>query len=267
MQFMFKRKYSLAIAAKAGILMRKIYQQVKFVVDSAVKPRNDVALVCSRIKLPNDVGLLARFKCYQYLMLGFMLFLFTGLAFAATADQTLASLLKKYNAYAASFKQTTFDSSNMIINSSSGNFMFQRPGKFRWHTLKPSEQIIIANNDTLWIYDVDLQQVTKRKINKQAAFNPAELLTGKISILQKNFNIKAHTNNGRLIFQLTPKNKQVNFQQVNLEFDQGLLMTMQVVNNLGQTSVFTFTQIQLNPKLNSSLFDFKAPKGVDVLQQ
>ena len=35
-----------------------------------------------------------------------------------------------------------------------------RPGRFRWETSDPYQQTVIANGDTLWIYDVDLKQAS-----------------------------------------------------------------------------------------------------------
>ena len=38
----------------------------------------------------------------------------------------------------------------------------QRPGKLRWAYSKPFEQLIVGDGSTLWIYDKELAQITKR---------------------------------------------------------------------------------------------------------
>jgi outer membrane lipoprotein carrier protein len=38
-----------------------------------------------------------------------------------------------------------------------------RPNRFRFHYRKPFEQTIVADGQTLWLHDVDLNQVTARK--------------------------------------------------------------------------------------------------------
>ena len=47
--------------------------------------------------------------------------------------------------------------------TSSGTFEFSRPSRFRFIYKKPFEQTIVADGQTLWLYDVDLNQVTARK--------------------------------------------------------------------------------------------------------
>lgn len=49
----------------------------------------------------------------------------------------------------------------------SGTFEFQRPGKFRFVYVKPFEQTIVADGKTLWLHDVDLNQVTSRPQDQQ----------------------------------------------------------------------------------------------------
>ena len=44
--------------------------------------------------------------------------------------------------------------------TSTGTFEFQRPNRFRFDYRKPFEQTIVADGQTLWLYDVDLNQVT-----------------------------------------------------------------------------------------------------------
>ena len=39
--------------------------------------------------------------------------------------------------------------------TSSGTFAFQRPGRFKFIYQKPFEQTIVADGQTLWLYDVD----------------------------------------------------------------------------------------------------------------
>jgi outer membrane lipoprotein carrier protein len=47
--------------------------------------------------------------------------------------------------------------------TSSGTFEFSRPNRFRFNYKKPFEQTIVADGQTLWLHDIDLNQVTSRK--------------------------------------------------------------------------------------------------------
>src|SRR6185369_16836028 len=44
--------------------------------------------------------------------------------------------------------------------TSTGTFEFTRPNRFRFDYKKPFEQVIVADGQTLWLFDVDLNQVT-----------------------------------------------------------------------------------------------------------
>ena len=42
----------------------------------------------------------------------------------------------------------------------------ERPGRFRWQTKEPMEQLVVADGQKMWVYDVDLEQVTVKKQEK-----------------------------------------------------------------------------------------------------
>lgn len=197
-----------------------------------------------------------------------LLFMVT-LAFGATDPvvDELNTLLNAYQTYQANFTQETYMEGGGPAQKSSGRVMMMRPGKFRWETNQPTQQIVIANGDTLWIYDVDLQQATRQTIATQGGVNPAALLTGDVPTLIKQFAITKIKRQGAVWFQLTPKSTDNSFTLVQMQFRQGELVNIRVKNNLGQTSRFHFTGVRLNAHLNPKLFIFTPPKGVDVLKQ
>lgn len=196
---------------------------------------------------------------FRQLFWVFILFFVSATAIADTAVAELSQLLGNYKTYQASFTQAP--------PKSSGRVMMMRPGKFRWETYNPTRQIVIANGDTLWVYDVDLQQATQQRVSSQGGTNPAALLTGNISVLTKRFSVTKIKRNGAIWFQLTPKSTSNTFTLVQMQFSSGKLVNMLVKNNLGQTTRFHFYNIRLNAPLSSQLFIFKPPRGVDVLKQ
>ena len=60
--------------------------------------------------------------------------------------------------------------------TSSGTFEFQRPNRFRFAYRKPFEQVIVADGQTLWLHDPDLNQVTARRQAQALASTPAALV-------------------------------------------------------------------------------------------
>jgi len=60
--------------------------------------------------------------------------------------------------------------------TSSGTFEFQRPDRFRFEYTKPFEQTIVADGQTLWLYDADLNQASSRRQQDVLGNTPATLL-------------------------------------------------------------------------------------------
>lgn len=148
-----------------------------------------------------------------------------------------------------------------------GTMALERPGKFRWETLSPNHQIIIANGQYIWFYDVDLEQATVQNL-KQHANSPALLLSGSTTALEERFKIlECATKENDVSFRLAPRMNQDMVKEVLLKFAANKLKQMSVVDNLGQKTLFEFSQVKINPKLSRTLFQFHPPKNVDVIKQ
>lgn len=192
-----------------------------------------------------------------------LLLVFSVPIFANPADQ-LTSLLGSFTTYQASFKQWTVNDQHQVQSQSSGTFAIERPNKFRWQTAAPNNELIIANGDKLWHYDASLMQATEQTLQPGTQTqNPAMLLSSKVHDLANTFAISAVTLQNQQWFKLLPK-KTTSYQAIYLHFLHHQLTKIIVVNNLGERSLFQFSNIKLNQTLPSSEFTFKPPRGVDV---
>ncbi|WP_207003043.1 outer membrane lipoprotein chaperone LolA [Trinickia mobilis] len=152
-----------------------------------------------------------------------------------------------------------------IETTSSGTFLFARPGKFIWSYEKPYEQVLQADGDNLYVYDKDLNQVTVRKLGGSLGASPAAILFGS-NDLDKNFTLKdAGVKDGIDWLELTPKAKDTQFQRVGIGFRDGNLEAMELHDVFGNVTLLTFSNIQKNPPLKADTFKFVVPKGADVL--
>lgn len=154
-----------------------------------------------------------------------------------------------------------------VASTSSGTFAFSRPGKFTWRYLKPYDQLLQADGQTLYIYDKDLNQVTERKLDNALGSSPAAILFGS-NDLSKNFDVKnGATRDGVEWLELTPKSKDTQFERIGIGFKSGDLEAMELRDAFGNTTMLTFTGIQKNPSLPADTFRFTVPKGADVMKQ
>lgn len=181
------------------------------------------------------------------------------------AANQLSQLLNHFTTFQADFMQKTFSYNRQLLQKSDGSVEIMRPGNFRWTTQKPTRQLVITNGKTLWIYDVDLQQVTTQPVD-QGPMSPAKLLSGQTITLLKQFDVHMIPHKSAVVFQLIPKQSNQQFRSISMAFVNNQLHSMQIQNNLEQTTIFTFSNVKINSRLSSSQFNFKAPKGVDVLR-
>jgi outer membrane lipoprotein carrier protein len=152
-----------------------------------------------------------------------------------------------------------------VSGTSSGTFVFARPGKFIWTYEKPYVQVLQADGENLYVYDKDLNQVTIRKLGGALGASPAAILFGS-NDLDKNFTLRdAGVKGGIDWLELTPKARDTQFQSVGIGFRDGNLEAMELHDVFGNVTLLTFSNIQKNPPLKSGSFKFTVPKGADVI--
>lgn len=154
--------------------------------------------------------------------------------------------------------------------TSTGSFAFERPGHFRFDYRKPFEQVLVADGQTLWLYDVDLNQVTARKQAQVLGATPAALITNAASLqaLQADFTLKdAPDRDGLSWVNAVPKTRDSQLQRVDIGFRGNELAALDIVDSFGQRSVLSFSKVELNPALPAATFQFKPPAGADVVRQ
>ena len=158
--------------------------------------------------------------------------------------------------------------------SSSGTFEFSRPNRFRFIYKKPFEQSIVADGQTLWLYDTDLNQVTARKQASALGSTPAALIAAApdLRALQADFTLAAAPDAEGLQWVVaTPRAKEGQLQSVRVGFRPGEkssgLAALEILDSFGQRSVLSFSKVEVNPALPADTFRFTPPKGADVIRQ
>jgi outer membrane lipoprotein carrier protein len=191
--------------------------------------------------------------------------LFAGAANADAVD-SLRDFAQNVKSGKASFTQTVTSVDGAKKKTSSGQFEFVRPNRFRFVYARPFEQHIVADGQKVWLYDVDLNQVTVRPLAQALGATPAALLAG--ATLDKEFELKAApTAEGFEWVLATPKVKDGPIQSLRVGFKGKDLAALDIVDAFGQRSALRFTALEQNVKLSEDQFRVTPPKGADVIQQ
>ena len=157
--------------------------------------------------------------------------------------------------------------------TSSGTLEFQRPGRFRFSYKKPFEQTLVADGQTLWLHDPDLQQVTARVQAQVLGSTPLALIVSSTDLagLQKDFLLQSDpAREGLQWVKATPRRPdgQVQYALAGLRAGERgpELVRLEVLDAMGQRSVLSFSAFELNPALKADVFQFHPPAGTDVIR-
>jgi outer membrane lipoprotein carrier protein len=204
---------------------------------------------------------------YRTLFVTTFFLLLASTAYAGASDK-LRNFISSSQSGQANFTQVVQDKNGKKIQSASGTMQFVRPGKFRWMYQKPYEQIIVGDGAKFWLYDVDLNQVTVKKMGAALGSSPAALLSGSNEIEREFSLAEDGSRDGLEWLQATPKGKgqDNSFEKMRMAFNaQSELVVMELSDMFGHKTLLRFSAMQRNPKIAEQQFRFVPPKGVDVL--
>lgn len=188
-------------------------------------------------------------------------------AHADPASDALTQLLNNIHTMQANFNEVIKDTKGKTLNQSQGKMSLERPGKFRWDVTQPNSQLIVTNGKKIWVYDADLEQLTIRYLSKEGGEAPALLLSNTNETLARDFRVEMLNDSTIQTFILKPKDKGSMFETIKLGFENKQIKQMQLADHLGHVTVIQFNHIVVNNSLSPSLFNFKAPAKVDVIDE
>lgn len=190
-------------------------------------------------------------------------------AAADSSDAAKVQLLEQFiatlDSFEASFEQTLYDADSEPLRDSSGSIKLKRPARFVWTYDTPEKQQIVADGENIWLYDVDLEQVTVNAIDERIDGTPLQLLM-RAAPLSEGFDIESlGPTDGIDWFGLTPLTQASDFEQVFIGLQDDALAVMELRDSFGQATQIIFTDFRKGLALDDALFVFDVPEGVDVI--
>jgi len=178
--------------------------------------------------------------------------------------QALQDYVNQLQTFKADFVQTQPDEELFETNQSTGHFELNRPGKLTWQYYQPEQQKIVVDGRNLWVYDLDLDQVTVRPINDIKAELPLSWLLYRDPIQDKFTIIESGSKNSLQWFNLTPK-APTYFQSIDVGMKNGEMVEVKMYQSPTNVTNVKFTNIQSNQVIPYKNFEFKVPEGVDLV--
>ncbi|RXZ44183.1 outer membrane lipoprotein chaperone LolA [Crenobacter cavernae] len=181
-----------------------------------------------------------------------------------------AAAVAQLKAFIASTKTLSADFTQTVTGggrqeTASGTLEIARPGKFRWSYGKPYQQLIVGDGKTLWLYDQELAQVTKKSLDAALGSSPAALLAGNNAI-ERDYTLRETGKQGGLEWlAASPKNKDSGFAAIKMGFAAKQLKQMELTDSFGNVTRIAFSRLKKNPAIPAGHFRFTPPAGVDVM--
>jgi outer membrane lipoprotein carrier protein len=152
-----------------------------------------------------------------------------------------------------------------------GTVAFKRPGKMRWDLSQGEQQVIVADGETLWLYQPSEKQVLKAPFD--AAFRattPISFLTG-VGKIAQDFEVSVDPEDDKrsaeMHLLLVPRRDSSGVGKLRLTVarDSGEIRGAEIRDPFGNVSRLHFEHMQRNVGLKDDQFAFQVPPGVDVI--
>jgi outer membrane lipoprotein carrier protein len=198
----------------------------------------------------------------KYLIYFFLLL--AAPAFADDATERLNLALKQMDNLTADFKQTLLDEDKNVVQQSRGTLALQRPGKFAWTYIEPFEQRIVADGSELWIYDVELEQVTVKPMDEGLSNAPIMILMKQADVTEE-FDVHEVGQRKFLYWvELVPHASDLEYTHIYIGIDGDRVRAMELQDQFGQSTQIVFDNLRVGVVHDPATFKFVPPPGVDV---
>ena len=196
------------------------------------------------------------------------LLMWAGLSVANAGPDGHARLdrfFENVNTFKASFIQVVLDENLLSLEETTGLLWIARPGRFRWDYKSAHAQTIVADGKMLWIYDVELEQVTRREQQSAIGQTPAVLLAGGQQY-KKDYEVTTLGKQGAITWvSLVPRLNDGSFAEIQLGFENDSLRLIQLLDELNQITRVTLSDVVENESIPETVFNFVPPIGIDVI--
>jgi outer membrane lipoprotein carrier protein len=199
-----------------------------------------------------------------------------GHAAALTASEVAEALQHRYDSvkdFSSDFVQVYQSGAlKKQMTPERGHLLIKKPGRMRWEYTSPEHKLFVSDGLKMYSYIEDDKQVFVNSVPPDdEAATPSLFLAGKgnltrdftVSLVEPFQGMPA----GTVALKLVPKKAQPDYDWLVLEVEAGTyhLRGLVTPDSQGGTSTFTFPNLKENVGLTDKAFEFKPPRGVDVV--
>jgi outer membrane lipoprotein carrier protein len=193
-----------------------------------------------------------------------------GLLAARDLEQVLAAVERRYNRAAtleADFEQA-YTAPGRGRRVESGRVALRKPGRMRWDYASPEGKLFVSDGRWFWFYSPAAGRVERSRMKEAEDLRaPLAFLLGKLDF-KRDFSSFALREEGRdAVITALPKTDRVPYTRVEFTVTAAHEIRRLTVSGSGRGVMeFRFTGERLNTALPESLFRYRAPAGVQVVE-
>ncbi len=191
-----------------------------------------------------------------------------------TTARVIEGLQRKYAAVqtvSAAFRQVY--RAPGIEQVESGTLVMKKPGLMRWEYRDPERKLFVADGRETFLYTPEDRQVQVSRLSAaEIRSTPLQFLLGQGEIL-RSFTAAPETEfpqsfDRSVMIRLTPRRSDPDYAFLVLECDRNSYDLRRIIIRelTGNTSEFVLSNLETNAKVDNREFQFKIPKGVEVVR-
>jgi outer membrane lipoprotein carrier protein len=187
-----------------------------------------------------------------------------------------AKVQQRYNGikdFQGDFVQTYEGGVLRTKTSERGTLAIKRPGRLRFTYTKPERKEFVSDGVRLYTHLVaDKQVIVSPAPSAEDGDVPAMFLAGRSDLARDytpTFTALPGAASGLLTLKLVPRKSDSEFESLGIGVDPKTLQIqfLTAVDKQGGRSSFTFTNLKENRGLSDKDFEFRIPRGADVVTQ
>lgn len=191
---------------------------------------------------------------------------------APSAPEVAAALQKKYDAIRDFTADFVHEAEGGVLRKKTterGTLQVKKPGRMRWDYTAPEKKLFVSDGRKMYLYvPADNQVMVTSVPNSDEATTAVLFLVGKGS-LTRDFTVSFAEGGAPETYalKLLPKLPERDYDWLHIVVEQSTmrLRTLAAADAQGGRSTFHFSNFKENAGLADKTFDFRIPRGADVV--
>ena len=147
----------------------------------------------------------------------------------------------------------------------------KKPGKMRWDYVKPEKKLMIADGQTLWVYEPEDEQAFKQDLRGSTLPAQVSFLVGQAKLADEFDATVVHPAGvgqpGDVLLKLVPRTASASYRYLLfvVEPKTGQVRQTVIYDQQGGTNRLTFSGVETNRGVDDGKFRFTPPAGTKIL--